>query len=71
MFPCELTSLDITEGEESNANISIYRPLLGFTVWAAAVVHKPRGVSFGASVDHTILQAQTNIKTPGLKKLLV
>ncbi len=55
VFPCELTSLDITEGEESDANISVHRPLLRFTVWAAAVVHKPRRVSFRASVDHTIL----------------
>ena len=58
MYECELTSLDITEGEESNANVSVHRPLLRFTVWAAAVVHKPRRVSLWASVYHTILRGR-------------
>lgn len=70
MFPCELTSLNITEGEESDANVSVHRPLLRFTVWAAAVVHKPRRVSFRAGVDHTILRRKTDIKTPGCKEML-
>lgn len=49
------TSLYITKSKEPNAHISIYSPFLGFTVWAAAVVHEPSGVSFWASINHTIL----------------
>lgn len=37
----EFTGLDITEGEESDVHVTVYRPLLRFTVWAAAVVYKP------------------------------
>lgn len=56
-----LTGFNITESKESNANVSVYSPLLGFTVRAAAVVHKARRVSFWAGVYHTILRA--NVKS--------
>lgn len=37
----EFTSLYVTEGEESDTHVTVYSPLLRFTVWTAAVVYKP------------------------------
>lgn len=51
----ELTRLNITEGKESDVNVSVYCPLLCFTVWVAAVVYKPRQVAFQAGIYHAIL----------------
>lgn len=51
----QLTSLDITESKEPDADVSVNCPLLRFTIRAAAVVYKPRRVAFRASVNHTIL----------------
>lgn len=57
MLRLRLTGVDVAEGEEPDANVSVHRPLLGFTVGAAAVVHEARGVSFWAGVYHSVLSS--------------
>lgn len=51
----ELTSLDVGECKESDAKISVDRPLLRLAIRAAAVVDEASRVSLGAGVDHSIL----------------
>lgn len=51
----EFTSLYVTEGEESDVHITVYSPLLRFTVWTAAVVYKPWQVSFLSGIYDPIL----------------
>lgn len=51
----ELTSLDVGECEEADANVSVDRPLLRLAIRTAAVVDEPSRVSLGAGVDHSIL----------------
>ena len=53
---CVLTSLDVTEGEESDPEVSVDGPLLGLAVGAAAVVYEARRVPLGPRVDHAVLE---------------
>lgn len=57
---CELTGLDVTEGEESDVHVAVYRPLLCFTVWAAAVVYKPRQVALLPGVYDAVLRRKSS-----------
>lgn len=51
----EFTGLDVTEGKESDVHVTVYRPLLCFTVWTAAVVYKPWQVSLLSGIYDPIL----------------
>lgn len=54
----ELTGLDVAECKESDANVSVDRPLLRLAVRAAAVVDEPSRVPLGAGVYHSILYSR-------------
>lgn len=54
----ELTSLDVGECKEADANVSVHRPLLRLAVGAAAVVDEPSRVALGPGVDHSILDRE-------------
>lgn len=54
----ELTGLDVAECKESDANVSVDRPLLRLAVRAAAVVDEPSRVPLGAGVYHSILDSR-------------
>jgi hypothetical protein len=45
------SSRDLLECEQSYPGVPIDRPLLGFTIWIAGVVHEPGDVALLGGVD--------------------
>lgn len=56
-----LTCFNVTQGKKTNTGIAIHRPFLSLTVGLAAMIHEPRVVSFGASIDDSVLQFQEKL----------
>jgi hypothetical protein len=55
------TCFNVTQGKKANTSISINRPLLCFTIGLAAMIHEPSKVSFGTSINDSILELQENL----------
>lgn len=51
----EFTGFNVTEGKKSDVHVTVYCPLLCFTVWTAAVVYKPWQVSLLSGIYDPIL----------------